>query len=443
MRNALLMILAVPLWAQQTLSLKDAVNQALARHPSLEAASAAVRAAEARRDQAKAGRLPRVSYSESWQRSDNPVFVFSSLLTQRQFGESNFAIRALNNPDAMNSFQSQVVADQVIWDAGITRRQTNAADLGRQLTVEDERRARMAVMANVVKAYNGLMLGQESLRVARDAVRSAQADRERAANLRAAGMATDADVLAIDVHVAAMREQEIRRGYDVQLAQAALNEALGLPLETVHSLTTALSPVPLPETLLAEREAIAKQSRPEARQVKLATSLAETQSQIARAARLPQVGFRFAFEADRQRFVTRAGANWLAAVSLRWNIFDGFADKARIAEANQAVAGSRARERQIEAALRLDVRHAHLDLQASQERIGVAEATVAQAEESLRIVKNRYENGLSTVTELLRSETALAETRLRLLAAVHDQRLAAAALELADGTLSPDSSVLN
>jgi len=40
-------------------------------------------------------------------------------------------------------------------------------------------------------------------------------------------MATDADLLAIRVHLAGVREQEIRRGYDVQIAQAALNEALG------------------------------------------------------------------------------------------------------------------------------------------------------------------------------------------------------------------------
>ena len=45
-------------------------------------------------------------------------------------------------------------------------------------------------------------------------------------------MSTDADVLSIRVHLAAVREQEIRRGYDVQVAMAALNEALGLDLNT-------------------------------------------------------------------------------------------------------------------------------------------------------------------------------------------------------------------
>ena len=49
-------------------------------------------------------------------------------------------------------------------------------------------------------------------------------------------------------------------------------------------------------------------------------------------------------------------------------------------------------------------------------------AAVAQAEESLRITKNRYDSGLTTVTDLLRNETALLEARTRRLAAIHDQR---------------------
>ena len=68
---------------------------------------------------------------------------------------------------------------------------------------------------------------------------------------------------------------------------------------------------------------------------------------------------------------------------------------------------------------------------------------MAEAEESLRITQNRYEAGISNVTDLLRTETAVLEARTRHLAAVRDQRVAAAMLELAAGTLTPDSAVLN
>ncbi|HSW48710.1 MAG TPA: TolC family protein [Bryobacteraceae bacterium] len=443
MKIATIALLVMPLLAQGPLSLRDAARLALEKHPSVEAAAASVRAVDTRLQQARSGRLPKLNYSESWQRSDNPVFVFSSLLAQHQFNESNFAIGPLNRPNALNNFQSQLVLDQVVWDAGGTKKQVEAAGLGRQMAREDRRRTEMAVLANVVRAYSGVLLTQESLKVAREAVASAQADLDRAETVRAAGMTTDADVLAIRVHLAAIEEQEIRRGYDLQIAQAALNEALGLPLDTPHELTTSLDALPEAAASLAAQESSARESRPEARQVRLGVSLAQNQSEMARSSLLPQVSFRFAFEADRQRFINRGGANWLAGASLRWNLFNGFADKARIAEAHEQVLQARAQQRQVEAGLSLEVRRAYLDLKATEERIRVTEAAVAGAEENLRIVKNRYENGLTNVTELLRSETALAETRLRRLSALHDQRLAAAALELAAGTLSAESSVLN
>jgi outer membrane protein TolC len=443
MRITLLVLLALPLAAQGPLSLKDAVGVALAKHPSMEAAAAEVKAAEARREQARSGYLPKVNYSESWQRSDNPVFVFSSLLTQHQFSEQNFAIGPLNRPDALNNFQSQVAVDQPIFDAGMTRKQVRSAELGIEAAGEDQRRARMGLVNGVVRTYAGALLSQEALKVALEAVRSAEADVERAENVRTAGMSTDADVLAIRVHLASMREQQIRRGYDAQIAMAALNEALGLPLDTPHDLTTALAPLPEAESPMAQYEQSARASRPEARQVRLSESLARTQSEMARASLLPQVSFRAAFEADRQRFINRGGANWFTGVTLRWNVFNGYADKYRIQEANQAVARAKAQGRQIDSAVSLQVRSAYLDLKSAQERIQVTEATVAQARESLRIIKNRYENGLNNVTDLLRGESALLEANLRWLTAMHDQRLAAAALELAAGTLSADSNVLN
>ncbi|MGQ9633382.1 MAG: TolC family protein [Bryobacteraceae bacterium] len=440
---ALLASLSPALWAQSPLSLKEAVRLALEKHPSVEAAGAAIRAAQSRITQARSGYLPKLTYAESWQRSDNPVFVFSSLLTQHQFTERNFAIGPLNRPDAINNFQSQVVLDQTLWDAGLTCKQVRSAELARQMAGEDQRRVRMNLIAGVIRAYQAAVVSQEALKVAEEAVRSAEADLKRAEAVRSAGMATDADVLAIQVHLAAMREQQIRRSYELQTARAALNEAMGLPLDTPHDLTTQLTAVRLEDIDAVKEEERARSSRPETRQVRLAASMAELAQQSARAALLPQVSFRLMFEADRQRFINRGGANWLAAASLRWNLFNGFADKARIEEAGQALARARAEQRQIESAVSLQLRQAYNEWKAAQERIQTAQAAVAQAEENLRIVRNRYESGLNTVTDLLRSETALLEARLRRLMAVHDQRLAAAALELAAGTLSPDSLVLN
>jgi outer membrane protein TolC len=105
-----------------------------------------MRASAARIDEARAGKLPKLNYSESFVRSDNPVFVFSSLLTQHQFGVENFNIGPLNRPDSLNNFQSQLTVDQVLYDAGQTRNAVKSADLSRQMTGEEQRRTQMQVI---------------------------------------------------------------------------------------------------------------------------------------------------------------------------------------------------------------------------------------------------------------------------------------------------------
>lgn len=443
MYKVFFVLAAVSVWAQEPLAVRDAVRMALQGNQAVVAASESVQAAQNRLDQARAGKLPKLNYSESFTRSDNPVFVFSSLLTQHQFGEPNFAIGALNQPDALNNFQSQLILDQTLYDAGETRHAMKAANLGRDLSQEDARNVRMKTIAAAARAYYDTVLGAESLKTAEQAVRSAEADLRRAENVRAAGLSTDVDVLSIRVHLANVTEQRIRRAADLDVARAALNDALGLPLDTPHSLTTALTPADLPEMELTDLEQNAARERPEIRQSHLAASLAQTQADSARSSLLPQVSFRSMVEADRQRFVTRGGANWLASVSLRWNLFNGFSDKSRIEEASHFLRRAEADSQRADSAVRLQVRRAYADLRAAEQRIEVARAAVAEAQESLRITQNRYEAGMSNVTDLLRNETAVLESNTRYLAAVHDQRVAALMVEFAAGRLAADSEVLN
>jgi outer membrane protein len=443
MKQLLSLLLAAPLFGQAPLSLREAVQLAVRENRSIVESEAAVNAAAARISQARSGTLPKLNYSESFTRGNNPVFVFGSLLTQHQFGMENFNIGPLNRPDALNNFQSQLTVDQVLYDGGQTPAGVRSAALGRDMTAEERRRAGMLVIAGVVRAYYATVLAAESLSTAEHALGSAEADLKRAEAVRAAGMSTDVDVLSIRVHLAAVNEQRIQRRADLEVARAALNDALGMPLDTKHTLSTPLRPLDLPEQALEALEHQASESRPEARQTRLAAELAKAQSDSARGALRPQVTLHGGFEADRQRFVDRGGANWLASIGFRWNLFNGLADKARVEESRYSVERAQATGQRVDSAVRLEVRRAWAGLRAAQQRIEVARAAVAEAEESLRITQNRYESDMGNVTDLLRNETAALESRTRFLAAVHDQRVAATMLEWATGGLTAASEVLN
>jgi outer membrane protein len=432
-----------PAWAQSALSLADAVRLAQEHHPAIEATAATKQAAQSRVVQARSGFLPKVGYSEAYQRSDNPVFVFGSLLSQHQFTQQNFDLGTLNAPNFLNNFQSQLSVNQVLFDAGATKAQVHSAEAGSQIAAEDERRARMAVIAGAAGAYYGAVLAKEVLRVAGEAVRSAAADLHRAETIRAAGMSTDADVLSVRVHLASMKEREIQARYALEVAGATLDDALGQPLETQYDLSTPLLAANLPSAMaLQNLDKTSIEERPDARQASLNVRAAESQSSAARSALFPRISVRGIFEDDRQTFLTRGGSNWFLGASLEWNLFNGFADQSRRRETQQLVAAARAQQKQTESALRLEVRRAYADWKGAEERIEVATAAVGEAEESLRITRNRYEAGLATITELLRNETAWLETQTRHLEAVYQQRLAATSLELAEGTLTGESDAL-
>jgi outer membrane protein TolC len=433
-----------PVLAQEALTLRQAVNLALHSNPVVAASDAREKEAEARIREARSRYLPRLQFSESLQRGNNPVFVFTSLLTQRQFSEANFAIGSLNRPAAMNNEQSQLTVEQIVFDARQTSRNLEAARFTRQMAGEDTRRSNSDITLNVLCAYFSVTLAEKNLGVARQSVDSARADLERAESIYQSGRSTQADVLALRVHLAAMQEQQIRASSDLAVARAALNDALGVSLDRRFELTTLLeSSAGVPEGTLEEYSRLAVENRPELRQAELAQSLARTQQQMAAETYWPQIAFQGIVESDRQNFFGKGGGSWFTAVTLHWNLWNGGETKARVEEASFTESRAEALRKRADSAIHLEVLEAYLAVSAAAQRVEVASAAAAEAEEAHRIIQNRHQAGLITVTELLRSEVALAAARTRRLKAVYDHRIAAAALEHSAGTLVAGSPLVN
>jgi outer membrane protein TolC len=99
-------------------------------------------------------------------------------------------------------------------------------------------------------------------------------------------------------------------------------------------------------------------------------------------------------------------SSWVAGAVARVNLFHGFADQARLAEA-RALTTRRAIERgKAETLVRLDVQVALARLEAARASETVGRAATDQARESRRIIRDRYASGLTDVATLLRSADA-------------------------------------
>jgi outer membrane protein TolC len=404
-----------PALAQGNLTLDDAVRRARTQNPTARGAAAAEREAAHRADAARASWLPRVDFSETWQRGDQPVFVFSSLLSQRLFAESNFAIDALNHPSPIDNFRSALLVEQPLFDAGIPA-QLAAAQTGREMAAAGRSLVEQALAADVSAAYSRVLVALASLQSAEAALQRADADRRLAGDRRDAGLVTDADVLLLDVHLSRSRERQIRARSDEQVARAQLNRLMGEPLDAVFILDPAAAIPPIPTTDLAALEREAIESRPDLAIAALGEELAETSVRRARAAFLPQVSAQGGWEFNGGAWDTRA-SSWIVGVSARINLFRGFADRARLAEAREAVERRRNERDDALAAARLDVRVAAAQLEAARASEAVARAAVAQAGESRRIIRDRYEAGLADVATLLRASEGVVDAEAQLVAA--------------------------
>lgn len=407
--------LAAPAAAQTPLTLTEAISRARARNPDAGSAAAAEREAAQRVTQARAGYWPKVDVAESWQRGNQPVFVFSSLLAQRQFTSADFALGALNHPDALNNFRSAVTIEQSLFD-GATKANVAAAVIGHDMATARRTMVDHDLAASVTSAFGRVLVSAAAQQSAAAASDTALADRELAGHRRDAGLVTDADVLQIEVYVSRTREQQIRAASDERVARAQLNQLMGAPLGEPFVLDRSPTAAAIDATEIGSLEAEALKNRPDVTLATLQERFAGVTQTAARAAFLPQVAAQGGWELNGGAWNTRA-SSWAVGAVARINVFRGFADKARLAEAREQ-STRRALERQkAETAARLDVHIALARLDAARASEAVGRAAVAQARESHRIIRDRYEAGLTDVVSLVRAAEGVVQAETQQTAA--------------------------
>ena len=429
---ALLMLAAVvPAAAQSALSLDEAIRRAKTQNPDARAAVVAEREAAERVTQARAARLPRVDAFESWQRGNNPAFVFSSLLAQRQISAASFGLDALNHPSAADNFRAAVAIEQSLFNRA-TSADVRAAAIGRDMAAANKDLVDQDLTAAVTAAFGRVLVAAATVRSAASAAEAARADRQLAANRRDAGRATDADVLQLDVYLARALEREINATADERIARARLNQLMGEPLSRSFSLDLTPSAVVLDSTRPTDLEDDAVRQRPEVRLARQQQQLADAAVDAARAAFLPQVAAQATWELNGGSWSSRS-SSWGVGAVARITVFNGLANRARLAEARQQSARRAVETNKAETLVRLDVQDALARVEAARASEVVGRAAVDAARASQRIIRDRYESGLADIAVLLRAADAVQEAKAQQTAAAVNLLIAGANLQRATG----------
>jgi outer membrane protein len=416
----------------EPLTLSQAVEIALARNPLTRVTAAGRELADAQLAAARATRMPLLQASESVTTSNNPVFVFGSLLEQGRFGADNFLISSLNNPAALTNFRAGLAVRVPLFDQQ-SKARIEVARFGQQQADQQTELVTQQVRFEVLKSYYGVLLAQSRLAVADEAIEIGTADLKRIKDKFETGFVVRSDLLAAEVQLSEFRQQKIQAIDDLAIAQAALNTALGLPVNSSHTITDQLSERLFNIESPGELNRQALQNRPEYARAMLAVRSNARQVRGARDEVLPHVDA-FSTVGISGRNPVTGSSDYAIGASVTVNVFDA-GRKARINQARAAEAIAQAEQEQLGNQISFEVVRAYQQFISARERLQVVAQTTTQAGEVLRIVQDRYREGLTTITEVLRAELALVRARTDVVTARHDHYVAYANVLLATGRL--------
>jgi outer membrane protein len=438
-----MILVAAPLAAQEQLPLSEAVARAMENNPDLAVDAPGQQAARFEFKAAKAGYLPRVDFEQSYLAGNNPVFVFGTLLTQQRFTADNFALPSLNSPSAVDNLQTRATVQQTIWDFGRTRDRRDQARLGIDIADQSHQDHKRQILFSVFEGYYSTSLARAALETARVALRSAEAIESQAKARVESGLAVEADLLRSRAYLSTAKQREIQAQGQLESAQTQLNRLMGNPLNSAIGKTTPLETVdialPSEDVLLSEQ----KRQRPDYQNLLAELHQAESAFRSRQKEFLPLITGYSTWEADNPSMHDYGGNNWAAGITLRWNLFAGGADAAQRDAAFQRLEQKRRQVTALESAMALEIRRAIIQYRTAEQQVKAAQAAEAQSEEGLRILRNRYDAGLATMTDLLSAETARSNARTNLAEANYMHRLSYAQIEYSAGILSPTSPAMN
>ena len=441
-------LLAVSGWAQQApapspLTLQQAVKIALEKNPQRKAALADTKAASADVRVARSFLMPHLMFSETATRGNDPVYVFGSKLRQQRFTPNDFALNVLNTPQPFGNFSTRFGGTWSLFDSfaswhGMSR--AKHADDAAEHMLE---RTDQEIVFHVIDAYYQLLLAGKQLDVTEQAVKTARSILDSSQARFDSGLVVESDLLSAKVRMAAREQELIRARNDVSLGQAQLNIAMGLPIESAFQPTEVLAEHQLPKPDLAQEEKTALASRPDLLRIQSMEAAQRQSVAMAKSSFGPRVNAFADWELDNPTlFAGHGGNNWTGGIEVQFDIFQGGAKRAQLSHEQALAERAAAMKQAAHDGILLEVRHAYYDWDASRQQVEVARAAIAQAKESLRINQNRYDGGLTTITDLLGAEDAARRSQVEYWEAVYRLYASYANLELASGTLNPQSPVV-
>jgi outer membrane protein TolC len=294
---------------------------------------------------------------------------------------------------------------------------------------------RQGVTYNTMQAYTNLYKASRAVSVIRENIKASVQRDTTFSRLEQNGLLARNDLLKAQLQTSNIELTLLDAESNLTVANENMNLMLGLPENTVIETDSSfVADTKEPKTFI-DMENLALQSRKDLQAVGLQKKAATVGIKAAKAEAYPTIALTGGYiAADVPKVLSVTNAVNIG-VGVSYNLSSIWKNNTKLAQA-------RARETQVTATqellnddIRLQVNKDYQGWLLAQKKIDVYDKAIAQATENYRITKNKYDNSLVTITDLLEADVSLLQAKLNAAYARADAALAYNKLLSTTGTL--------
>jgi outer membrane protein len=403
------------------LGLQQAIELTLENHPLVQEAGATLKAATARKEQARSIYYPRVDANFDTAAGAgrlNPRFLVGGFLVQQN----------------LSQYVGGVSVSQRIFDFGVSQYTVDSAHLAERAQELDINARQALVVFNVQASYLNSLKQQRLVQIAEDTVRERGIIKGQIEALHRQQLKSKLDLDLVQVELTNAEFLLVRARNGLKSGFANLNRAMGISgaedyvLEDLPIEVRKQRPL---DTLINDSLA-----HPEFRKAKELTASADAKITAAKRQYLPTVsayvsGGDFQVYDSSRSQANQTGGWWAAGGFVSMPLFTGFMIESQIQEARAQKAAAEAVSTNIQQALTQQVTNSYLDTISFAQQIKLGEEQVKTAQEALSLAKQRYRLGLGSIVEVTQAEVALTAAQTKLAESQYDYKIAEVTLAYA------------
>lgn len=423
------------------LTLPEAIEIALQNNARLQAARAALAAAEHQVQQRRLDLLPKADVRLSYARLDDGAVRRAELFTDvgralvRAFAPESDP-QDIRQTAFANNFATSIQVVQPVYNGGANLAaigMARARENSDQHLLED---TKQKIVLQVKERYLRVLQASEFVTLAQKTLESSREHLKTARKMLEVGLRSRTEVLRWQVQTANSKGQLVEAENNHKVALAALKQVLGLPFsEPISVAPLTFEPEPLTQPLEAQLDKT-RSNHPGLRAASATVDAGHAGVRLAWAAFQPQVNFLYEFGWERNNTLALDSFTfWSAGVNVRIPIFHSFSNLARLHERKADLRELQANETETERLLTLELIRARSRVETTLEKYRIAGTAVEQARENLSVLDNTYEAGLAANIDVLDAQVVLTQAETQLINARYDYWIARAELDRAMGEL--------